>query len=228
MAVDVSRVLIMAGGRGLRLHPLTETRPKPMLRLGSKPILRSIVDGFVEQGFHEIWLAVRYKAELIQAYFGNGKDIGAKIQYIVEDEALGTAGALNLLPPGGPTIVSNADVLTKLDYHDLISKHRSAACLATVCTALHQQQVHFGVIESIDQRMTDIREKPIESWQVNAGIYVIEEAALAYAPWSGTLMMTDLLTSLPQGSVNIYPLENYWIDIGRFEDLGRALALAAE
>lgn len=217
----------MAGGRGLRLHPITEKTPKPLLKIGSKPILRSIVDGFVEQGFSDIWLAVRYKAELIMGYFGDGREIGASIRYLVEDEALGTAGALNLLPEdGGPTIVSNADVLTKINYRNLLDHHHASGCLATVCTALHQQQVHFGVVDSIDGLMTSIREKPIESWQVNAGIYVISDGAMGYAPFSGPLMMTDLLTSLPRGSVNVYPLENFWIDIGRFEDLGRAMAFA--
>lgn len=224
----MARVLIMAGGRGLRLHPITEKTPKPLLRIGSKPILRSIVDGFVERGLTEIWLAVRYKAELIQGYFGDGSEIGANIRYLVEEEALGTGGALNMLPPGGPTIVSNADVLTKIDYHDLLESHHLSGCLATVCTALHQQQVHFGVIDSLDGTLTGIREKPIESWQVNAGIYVIGEGAMRYAPYSGPFMMTDLLTAMPAGSVNVYPIEDYWIDIGRFEDLGRAMAMAAE
>jgi len=225
----MTRVLIMAGGRGLRLHPLTETRPKQMLRVGSKPILRSIVDGFVEQGFPEIWLALRYKAEMIQSYFGDGAAIGARIQYLIEDEPLGTAGALNLLPPGGRTIVSNADVMTRVDYRDLVCRHRESGCFATICTALHQQQIHFGVVEtSKEGLLTGIREKPIESFQVNAGIYVIDAAAIRYAPQYGPFMMTDLLCALPSGSVNVYPIESFWLDIGRFEDLGRAMAYAAE
>lgn len=222
------RVLIMAGGRGLRLHPLTETKPKPMIRIGSKPIVRSIVDCFVEQGYRDIWLAVRYRSELIKQYFGDGSSIGAQIRYIEEDEPLGTGGALRMLPPGGPTIVSNADVLTRIDYHDLFESHRRSGALATVCTALHQQQIHFGVVESVDGRMIDIREKPIESFQVNAGIYVIEDAALEYAP-TCPFMMTDLLQNvMTAGHVNVYQIESYWLDIGRFEDLGRAMALAAE
>lgn len=225
---DNVRALIMAGGRGLRLHPITETRPKPLIRLGSKPIIRSIVDGFVEQGITDIWLALRYKADLIKDYFGDGREVGANIWYIVEDTPLGTGGALNLLPSGGTTIVSNADVLTRINYDDLLSQHFSSRCLATVCTALHQQQVHFGVVESTAGRLDDIREKPVESWQVNAGIYVIEEAALEYAPNFGPFNMTDLLQSIPKGLVNVYQLEDFWLDIGRFEDLGRAMALAAE
>lgn len=224
----MTRVLVMAGGRGLRLHPLTETRPKPLLRVGSKPIIRTIIDDFVNQGFTNIWLALRYKAALIQEYFGDGSSIGATLHYVIEDEPLGTAGALNLLPRGEMTIVSNADVLCRLDYNDLMKSHVDSGCHATVCTALHQQQVHFGVIEVANGRMIGVREKPIESFQVNAGIYVVSDLAMSYAPYSGSFMMTDLLSAIPDGRVNVYPIESYWLDIGRFEDLGRAMAFAAE
>lgn len=220
-------VLIMAGGRGLRLHPLTLKTPKPLLKVGSKPILRTIVDSFVAQGFHNIWLALNYKAELIREYFGDGEKIGCSISYIIEDEPLGTAGALRLLPPHYErVIVSNADVLTQIDYRDMLAQHERSGCIATVATALHQQQVHFGVVDTSGGRMLAIREKPIESFQVNSGIYVIDRAALGYAPPSGPLLMTDLLAALPAASVAVYEIESYWLDLGRFEDLGRALAYA--
>lgn len=219
-------VLIMAGGRGLRLHPITDKTPKSMLRVGSKPIIRSIVDEFVRQGFSNIWLSLGYKAELIMQYFDEN-DCGANIRYITESEPRGTGGALLDMPANKPMIVSNADVITRIDYQALAAQHLSSRCLATVCVALHQQQVHFGVVQSDNGRLVEIREKPIENFQVNAGIYVIEPAALAYTN-STAFPITDLLGALPAGQAGVYEIEDYWLDIGRFEDLGRALAMAAE
>ncbi len=222
----MTNVLIMAGGRGLRLHPITAKTPKSMLRVGSKPIIRSIVDEFVRQGFRDIWLSLGYKAELIKDYFDTN-ECGANIRYIVEDTPRGTGGPLVDMPQDKPTIVSNADVITRMDYQDLMAHHLNARCLATMCVALHQQQVHFGVVNAERGRMVEIREKPIESFQVNAGIYVIEPGALVWAN-SDAFPITDLLAALPQGEVSVYEIEDYWLDIGRFEDLGRAVALAAE
>lgn len=223
------RVLIMAGGRGLRLHPLTETRPKPLLPIGNKPILRTIVDGFVEQGFRDIWLSVRYKSELIKDYFGNGHKFGCCINYITEDEPLGTAGCLKLLPGEYQTvIVSNADILTKINYGDLFDNHYDSGCDATICVALHQQQIHYGVVDTEDGKFFGIREKPIENFYVNAGIYVINRKAIEESPWFGNVLMTDFLSTIPREKINIYPIEDFWLDIGRFEDLGKAIALAAE
>lgn len=222
-------VIIMAGGRGTRLHPITDRTPKPLLRVGRKPLLHTIVDGFVEQGFRDIWLALGYKHELIRAYFDERKDeIEARIRYIIEDKPLGTGGALLRMPQDKPIIVSNADIITKIDYQDLATNHLNSRCLATMCLALHQQQVHFGVVEAENGRMRDIREKPIESFQVNAGIYVVEPCAFGFAPGEDGFPITDLLMALPKNEVNVYPLQDYWLDIGRFEDLGRALAHAAE
>ncbi len=219
-------VIIMAGGRGTRLHPITEKTPKSMLRVGSKPILRSIVESFVQQGFRDIWLSLGYKADLIKGYFEEN-DCGARIRFLIESEPLGTGGALHGMPMDKPMIVSNADVITRIDYQDLAAKHLSSRCLATICVALHQQQVHYGVVREDGGRMVEIREKPIESFQVNAGVYVIEPMALSFAPGQA-FPITDLLTALPAGEVSVYPIEDYWLDIGRFEDLGRALAYAAE
>lgn len=218
-------VLIMAGGRGTRLHPLTETRPKPLLEVGRKPILQTILEGFTRQGFTDIHLAVNYKAELIQAYFDDGSAFNCRISYIHETEPLGTGGALRHLSFDEPVIVSNADVLTVVDYAHLAASHASSGCLATVCTALYQHQIHYGVVDSVDGRLVRLREKPIENFQVNAGIYVISPAALLAAP-AGRFDITELLSAQP--SVNVYPLADYWIDIGRFEDLTRAHVTAMQ
>ena len=214
-------VVIMCGGRGLRLHPLTEKTPKPLLRVGTHPILETIVTGFAEQGFKRLWLAVNYHADLIEGYFGNGQGRGVKIRYLHEREPLGTAGALALLPGFDvPFIVSNADVLTKVSYGHLMEAHARSGALATVCTALHQQQIPYGVVSNGDAGF-NIREKPIENFQVNAGIYVIEPEALEQLP-KGRFDMPELLLSLEK--VNIFPIEDFWYDIGGFEEYARANA----
>lgn len=219
-------VLIQAGGRGLRLHPLTEQVPKPLvippstaIAPGTKPILESIIDRFRDQGFKKIWLSIGYKAELIESYFGNGADFGVKIKYLLEDEPLGTGGALALLPKFDvPFIVSYADVMADISYGHLMSAHGSDARLATVCTALHQVQLPFGVVDQAEGRLTRLREKPIESFAVNAGVYVLDPKALAYAP-KGAYPLTDLIDRLSH--VGVYPVPGFWLDVGHFEDLAR-------
>jgi NDP-sugar pyrophosphorylase family protein len=223
-------VLVMAGGRGLRLHPLTEHAPKPLVippstteMPGGKPILETIIDRFRDQGFKRIWLSVHYRAELIEGYFGNGDDFGVKIKYIHEDEPMGTGGALNLAPRFEvPFIVVNADVLTDMSYGRLMSAHGSAPRLATICTALHQVQLPFGVVESENDRMTAHREKPIEGFAVNAGIYVLDPKALERARrMEGAFSMPDLLEAC-MPAVGVYPIRSFWLDVGHFEDLGRS------
>ena len=212
----------MAGGRGLRLHPLTEKHPKSLLKVGGKPILEQIIDGFAAQGFRRFWLCVNYKAELIEGYFGNGEARGLKIKYVHEDEPLGTGGALALLPRFEvPFIVCNADVLAHIEYGKLMEFHARANAQATICLALHQTQIPFGVAEFEDDQFTGLREKPIEEFLVNAGVYVLDPTALDSAP-DGRFDMPDLIARLDR--LAAYPVEGYWIDIGRWEDYGRANA----
>lgn len=216
-------IVLMAGGRGQRLHPLTDTRPKPLLNVGGKPILEQIIDQFVSQGFKRFWISVGYKAELIERHFGNGSSKGLKIKYIHEDQPLGTAGSLNLLPVFGvPFIVSNADVLVHptIQYGRLMEHHARSNAQATVCLGLHQYQVPYGVAVFEDERLVAFREKPIENIQVNAGIYVLDPTALAYLP-EGRSDMTDLLDKL---ELSAYPIEGHWIDVGHFESYARANA----
>lgn len=216
----MTSVVIMCGGRGLRLHPLTETRPKPMLKVGGKPILEQIIDGFIAQGFKQFWLCVNYKADLIINHFGNGSNRGAKIKYIHESEPMGTAGALSLLPPlDVPFIVSNADVLTKVKYPDLMEFHARSNAEMTVCLGLYQYQVPYGVAEIDDDRLIDMQEKPIESWPVNAGIYVLDPKMLAKVP-HGHFDMPDLVKRAE--NVAAYQIDGFWIDIGHFDSLAAA------
>lgn len=213
-------VVLMAGGRGMRLHPLTLKKPKPMVNVGGKPILEQIIDGFSRQGFKRFWLAVNYKAELIVEYFGNGSAKGLKIKYLHEDQPMGTGGALRMLPPFEiPFIVQNGDVLTRLSYGDLMEHHARSNADITVCVALWQYQLPYGVADFEDEEFIGLREKPIEASYVNAGIYVIEPRAMDYAP-EGRFDMPDLVERVETRAA--YPIEDYWCDVGRFEDLGRA------
>ncbi|HDZ73724.1 MAG TPA: hypothetical protein ENH55_13345 [Aurantimonas coralicida] len=219
-------VILMAGGRGLRLHPLTEKHPKSLLKVGGKPILEQIIDGFARQGFRRFWLCVNYKADLIKDYFGDGGVRGLKIKYIHETEPLGTGGALRLLPAFDvPFILCNADVLAKIEYGDLMEYHARANVQATVCAALSQRQGPYGVLDvepapgSTAIRLISLREKPIEGTLVNAGVYVLDPKALDLAP-EGHFDMPELIDRLDR--VAAYPIEGYWVDVGSFIDLAMA------
>ncbi len=226
---DITPIVIMCGGRGERLHPLTHHKPKPLLEVGRKPILESIIDGFIKQGFKTFYLCVNYKADLIKEYFGDGSSKGARIRYIHEDVPMGTGGALKLLPSIDiPFIVTNADILAyNIEYGKIMEHHARAGELATICLGLHQRQIDYGVATVEDGRLVALDEKPIESWQVSAGIYVLEPKALELAPDRLRWDMPDLLQALTP-SVAVYALQNYWIDVGRIEDLAVAHARAMQ
>lgn len=213
--------VIMAGGRGMRLRGLTEDHPKALVHVGGQPMIETIIQGFRDQGFKRFWLCLGYRAHMIQEYFGNGAKFGVKIKYIHEAEPLGTAGALRLLPDFDvPYIVSNCDVLVAptISYGHLMEAHARSGALATVCLALHQVQIEFGVATMEDGRLINIREKPIENFMVNAGIYVLEPDAVSRAP-KGRFDMPELLDNLD--SLGHYPIEGQWHDVGDFEDLAR-------
>ena len=214
-------VVLMCGGKGERLHALTRHTPKPMLPVGDKPMIESLIETFRDQGFRKFWLCVHYKAEMIEGYFGNGSRWGVKIGYTHEKEPLGTAGALRLLPKFNvPFIVQNADILTRISYGELMTHHGQSNAPATMCLALHQHQIEFGVADVEDGRLVRIREKPIENYYVNAGIYVLDPKALEQLPPEGPCDMPDLIGKLDP--VSAYPIHDYWRDLGRFEDLERA------
>lgn len=230
----MTRALIMAGGRGLRLHPITENIPKPMIKIGTKPILQTIVEKFVAAGVSDIALAVHYKAEMIERWFGNGSRFGAAITYIIEDQPLGTAGALAYLPPSNqPTIVNNADVLSDIDYTDLISKFErvSPPVVMMAAVALYQQQIRFGVVDFNDNKeITRLREGPIEGFNVLAGTYILSEAARAHVVKGEHVDMPDLIKKMREfGSWNVvaYELDSWWVDVGKYEDLGVAMVRAS-
>ena len=218
-------VVLMAGGLGTRLRPLTEDCPKPLLEVGDKPILETILEGFIAHGFHRFYVSVNYKAGMIEDYFGDGSDWGVDICYVHEEERLGTAGPLSLFPerPSESMIVMNGDLLTKLNYAHLLDFHREHGATATMCVREHEMQVPYGVIETDDQYMESIEEKPTERNFVNAGIYVLEPETLDYVPENEFFDMPDLFKRLiDRGkSATVFPVREYWQDVGRKEDFHR-------
>ena len=223
-----SAVVVMAGGRGTRLAELTRDTPKPMLKVGPRPLLDTVVDGLAAQGFRHIWLAIHYRGEQIEAHFGDGSERGLEIRYLREDRPLGTCGALGLLPADvpGPVLVTNGDVLTKLDYGKVVDGHVAAGVAATVVVRDYEMQVPFGVIDAEAGRVTDIREKPSQVFNINAGVYVVSTEALDLIPAGQSLDMPQLLQRLIEAGRGVRPhrADGYWMDVGRLADFDRANA----
>ncbi len=219
-------VVIMAGGLGSRLQPLTNDCPKPMLLVGGKPILETIIERFLEFGFRNFCLSVNYKAEMIKDHFNNGSKHGCHIEYLHENEPLGTAGALSLLPtrPGSPTLVINGDVLTKVDYNHLLSFHTEHSATATMCVREYDIQVPYGVVNVAGNRFVGIEEKPVHKFFINAGIYVLNPDALEMLKPGEHCDMPGLLNRVAQQeqTTAVFPVREYWMDLGQIEDLNRA------
>jgi dTDP-glucose pyrophosphorylase len=221
-------VLIMAGGLGERLGALTRDRPKPMLNVGGRPLLETIVRNVVQQGFRNIFISVNYRAEMIVDHFGDGSAFGAAIQYVHEAERLGTAGALGLLPTPSdlPMVVTNGDILTTINYGALLDFHNGTPAEATMAVREHKVHVPYGVVTAAEGYLHAIREKPTESWFVSAGIYVVGRAAFDHVERGVRIDMPTVLERIVanKGRVAIYPLREYWLDIGRMEDFEQAHA----
>ena len=219
-------VVIMAGGLGRRLGDLTTDCPKPMLRVGGKPILETIIEKLLECGFQNFCLAVNYKAEMIEDYFGDGSKYGCSIDYLHEKQPLGTAGALSLLAtrPTSPILVINGDVLTKADYNHLLSFHHEHNATATMCVREYDIQVPYGVVAVDGHRFVGIEEKPVHKFFINAGIYVLDPDALAMLESDEHCDMPSLLNRVVQKEQEtaVFPVREYWLDLGQIEDFNRA------
>ena len=219
-------VVLMVGGLGSRLRPLTDDCPKPMLRIGGKPILESILECFMEQGFRRFFLSVNYKAEVIKDYFGDGAEWGAKIEYLHETERLGTAGALSLLPekPLAPLVVMNGDLITKANFAAMLEFHKEHQAVATMAVREYDLQVPYGVVKVDGVQITAIEEKPVHRFFVNGGIYVLEGDALDAIPPNTFFDVPSLFQDIESKGrkAAAYPLREYWLDIGRLEEYERA------
>jgi NDP-sugar pyrophosphorylase family protein len=225
--VRTNPVVIMAGGKGERLAELTRDTPKPMLKVGSRPILDTIVGGLAGQGFRNFWLAVNYKADQIEDHFGDGSAMGVDIRYLREDKPLGTCGALALLPrPGEPFVVTNGDVLAKADYSHVLDSHLQSDAQATVVVRDYQMQVPFGVVASDGAQVTRIEEKPTRNYTISAGVYVLSPEVLDLVPADTFYDMPALIADMiaRRRPVRQQRAEGYWMDIGRAPDYAQANA----
>ena len=219
-------VVIMAGGLGTRLRPITDDCPKPLVEVGGVPILETILERLSAQGFRHVYLSVNYKADMIEEHFGDGGAWGLQVEYLRERERRGTAGALSLLPerPAHPLLVLNGDLLTTLNFRQLIDFHRRRSVAATMCVRRRDVEIPYGVVETDGHEVSGIEEKPTDRYFVNAGIYVLEPDALGAVPDGQYYDMTEHLQSLVDAGeeVTAYPIRAYWRDVGQKEDLHKA------
>ncbi|GMM89505.1 nucleotidyltransferase family protein [Vibrio fortis] len=223
-------VFLMAGGFGTRLRPLTDTCPKPMLKIGNKPILETVIRSFIKAGFVNFYISTHYMPEQIQAHFGDGSEMGVKVTYVHEEQPLGTGGALGLLPKelpqDLPLIMMNGDVLTKVDFQRLLDFHTENQADATMCVREYDYQIPYGVINGEGNKITSMVEKPIQRFFVNAGIYVVSPEVIASVPKNHRVDMPTLLEEHmnERDNVLMFPIHEYWLDIGRMDDFNRAQA----
>jgi len=220
------KAVILAGGKGTRLRPLTYSIPKPLLPIGRKPILEIIIERLRDHGFTEILLTVEYKAELIRAYFGKGNGLKVNISYFQENKYNGTAGPVKLvehLLNDEPFITMNGDLLTDLDFSKMYQKHIDTSAELTIATSLHTITLPYGVIDIEDGKIVSIREKPNMGFLINAGIYVVNPSALDVVPKGKFFDMPDMIqTLIDQGrKVESYFIDGEWQDLGTMESYNR-------
>ncbi|OGV46190.1 MAG: hypothetical protein A2X46_12560 [Lentisphaerae bacterium GWF2_57_35] len=218
--------IVMAGGMGTRLRPLTNDTPKPLLPVAGRPILDHILGGLRESGIEDVVISVNYLADRIRDHVGNGQEHRLNVNYIAEKERLGTAGALSLVRPRPrrPFLVMNGDLLTKMNFAKILqfqNKHRHDIVM---CVRKHQFQVPYGVVDIREGCVTGLREKPVLEQFINAGIYVLNPACIDLIPRNRYFDMTDLIQAVlgQGGSIGAFPIIEYWRDIGNPSDLQAA------
>lgn len=220
-------VFIMAGGFGTRLRPLTDNCPKPMLKVGDKPMLEIMISSFIKCGFTNFYISTHFMPEIIQEYFGDGSKWNVQITYVHEEQPLGTGGALGLLPkdvPELPLVLINGDILTNVDFERMLEFHNKNHAVATMCVRDYEYQVPFGVINGDGNKIISMVEKPVQRFFVNAGIYVVSPEVWRSVSYNTRIDMPTLLEQFInlQANVMMFPIHEYWLDIGRMEDYRRA------
>jgi len=211
--------VIMAGGQGQRLRPLTDDLPKPMLQVGDRPLMEIIVDQMHAAGVTNLNVAVNHKHEKILEHFGDGANFGVNITYLKEDQPLGTAGSLGMMePPTETVLVMNGDILTRVDFRAMLSYHRDQNADFTVAVQGYDLEVPYGVIECTDTMVESLSEKPVMKFLVNAGIYLLEPSVFSMIPKNTSYDMTTLIQSLLDNNrrVAAFPIREYWLDIGEY------------
>lgn len=221
-----NQVIVMAGGLGTRLRPLTESLPKPLIPVRGRPLIDGIIDNLVAQGFTDITFCVNYLGHMLEDHLEDGTKYGARFSYVREEQRLGTAGALALLPskPNTSFFVMNADIVTTVDFQAMLEFHKSSSVVASIAVNSFTYEVPFGVVEIDGKNLSRIREKPQYNFLVNAGIYLLEPSALGVVPVDTYYDMTTLFEDLIANDMPaaVFPVRENWIDIGRPEDLMRA------
>lgn len=220
-----NKVVIMAGGKGTRLRPLTKYVPKPMLKVGGRPILETLIIKIKESGFKNFILCVNYKSKIIEEYFGNGKKFGVKIEYIHEKNRMGTVGALSLFKdkPIEPFFVINGDVLTNLDFKKMLDFHYEHNSKATMCIREYNFESPYGEVKLENENIISIQEKPKHKYFVNAGVYILDPSCVDLIPNKFYDMPTLFKNIIENNFKTIsFPLGEYWLDIGRLNDYKRA------
>lgn len=221
-------VVLMAGGLGMRLRPLTDSLPKPMIPVGDRPLLERIVMRFKEQGFSHFTLSLNYLGNVIRDHFGDGSVLDVRIDYVEETRRMGTGGALSLLPqrPEEPFVVMNGDILTTTSFGAIMDFHAETGSVATICAREFTMQVPYGVLNTEGTTLVSMAEKPVQNFLVNAGIYALSPLVFDHLTADEPLDMPDLIDRVKNAGhkVSVFPVREYWLDIGRIEDLGRARA----
>lgn len=219
------QAVIMAGGEGTRLRPLTEHLPKPMLPVGNQPLLELLIEQLSDSGIHKVNITTHYKPEKIAEYFGDGSTFGVELNYVSEERPLGTAGALGLMEEvDEPVLVINGDILTKINFCAMLAYHREHQGDMTVAVRKYDLEVPYGVIECEGSSIRQLREKPLMSFFVNAGIYLLEPSVNRFITNGERLDMTDLIQRLLDAGrpVVSFPVLEYWLDIGQLADYEQA------
>jgi len=218
--------VIMAGGRGQRLRPLTDSTPKPLLKVGDKAIMEHNLDRLMMYGIDNFWFSVKYLGDQIVDYFGDGKDKNIKIDYVWEDEPLGTIGSVSKINnfQHNTVLVSNSDILTNLDYEAFYLDFLDKDADFSVATIPYNVHIPYAVLETKNSHITDFKEKPTYTYYSNGGIYLMKRAMLDYVPKQTFFNATDLMEILIKEKKNVisYPLIGYWLDVGKHEDFEKA------
>ncbi len=217
--------VVMAGGFGTRLRPLTEEVPKPMLPIGDRPLMERIIVQLRDAGIRQVNVTTHHQRERIIGYFGNGEAFGVQMTYVNEDRPLGTAGALGLMPrPDVPVLVINGDILTEVDFRAMIAFHQEHKADMTVGVRQYTLQVPYGVIECEGPHVSGLTEKPQLRFLVNAGIYLLEPTVHKYIRSDRQFDMTELIQCLldDRQCVVSFPIHEYWLDIGQHPDYVQA------
>lgn len=218
--------VIMAGGRGQRLQPLTNDIPKPLLKVGEKPIMEHNIDRLASFGIDDFWVSVNYLGEQIEDYFGNGHKKNIKINYVWETEALGTIGAVSKITnfEHDYVLITNSDLLTSIDFENFFLDFIRQDADFAVLTIPYQVNIPYAVLETKEGLITSLKEKPTYTYYSNGGVYLMRKVVLKHIPPNSFFNTTDLVDSLLKKDYKVisYPFSGYWLDIGKHEDFEKA------